>query len=97
MGKTHTAPLFAPGGFYYLPGVFQYSAGVAAAEGYRIERARFDRPVPLTEAFDRAQTHLAALDRPTEAFCACELRSPAPFTEAGFLAFNRIYAGTLGH
>ena len=28
-------------------------------------------------------------------FCACELRSPAPFTEAGFVAFNRVYVGTL--
>ncbi len=33
--------------------------------------------------------------RPNTAFAACELRSPAPFTEAGFEAFNRIYVGTL--
>src|SRR5205085_1392788 len=33
--------------------------------------------------------------RPLTAFCACELRSPAPFTEEGFRAFNEIYAGTL--
>lgn len=26
---------------------------------------------------------------------ACELRSPAPFTEQGFRAFNEIYVGTL--
>ncbi len=29
------------------------------------------------------------------AFCACELRSPEPFTEEGFKAFNRVYVGTL--
>jgi hypothetical protein len=29
------------------------------------------------------------------AFCACELRSPEPFTEAGFLAFNRLYVNQL--
>ncbi len=29
------------------------------------------------------------------AFCACELRSPAPFTETGFITFNRHYCGTL--
>jgi hypothetical protein len=29
------------------------------------------------------------------AFCACELRSPAPFTEEGFRAFNAIYIDTL--
>jgi hypothetical protein len=32
---------------------------------------------------------------PLLAFCACELRSPAPFTDAGFIAFNRHYCGTL--
>jgi hypothetical protein len=33
--------------------------------------------------------------RPLTSFCACELRSPAPFTEDGFRAFNEIYTGTL--
>jgi len=28
-------------------------------------------------------------------FCACELRSPAQFTDAGFIAFNRHYTETL--
>jgi len=86
---------FAAGDFRYLPGVFQYSAGVAAMPGHRIERARFLSPVPLEAAFARVEAHLAALGRSTEAFCACELRSPAPFTEAGFRAFNEIYAGQL--
>ena len=35
------------------------------------------------------------MGRPLTAFCACELRSPAPFTEEGFTAFNRVYVGTL--
>ena len=33
--------------------------------------------------------------RPASAFAACELRSPAPFTEEGFKAFNLVYVGTL--
>ncbi len=32
---------------------------------------------------------------PPTAFCACELRSPAPFTDEGFRQFNRAYVGTL--
>ena len=32
---------------------------------------------------------------PLLAFCACELRSPEPFTDAGFREFNRHYVGTL--
>ena len=83
------------GGFRYVPGVFQHSAGVAAEPGFRIVRARFHRPVPLAEGFERIERYLAAQGRPTTAFCACELRSPEPFTEAGFTAFNQVYVGTL--
>ena len=86
---------FAPGGYRYMPGVFQYSGGVAAAPGFRLERVRFTRPVPLAEGFARAETIMAAAGRPTTAFAACELHSPAPFTEAGFTAFNQLYCGTL--
>lgn len=82
---------FAEGGYRYIKGVFQYSAGVAAEPGFVIERARFHRPVPLAEGFAAIEAHLKALDRPMTAFCACELRSPAPFDDAGFEAFNRGY------
>jgi hypothetical protein len=87
---------FAPGGYRYVPGVFQYSAGVVASDGYRIERVTFRRPVPLRDGFDRIAGHLAALGRPRAAFCACELRSPEPMTEDGFRAFNQLYVGVLG-
>ncbi len=92
MSRTAT---FKPGGYRFLPGVFQYSAGVAAEPGYRIERVRFLKPVPLAEGFERAAGFIQAAGRPLMSFCACELRSPAPFDEAGFRAFNEIYVGTL--
>ena len=38
---------------------------------------------------------MAEAGRPPTAFCACELRSPAPFTEDGFRAFNQVYVVTL--
>jgi len=82
-------------GYRFIPAVFQYSAGIAALPGFRIERARFPSPVPLAEGWRRIAAHLDALGRPRSAFCACELRSPAPFTEAGFSAFNRAYAAVL--
>ena len=86
---------FAPGGYRFLTHQFQYSGGVAAEPGFRIERARFARPVPLAQGFDAVEAHLAHLGRPPTAFCACELRSPAQFTEAGFIAFNRQYVQRL--
>ena len=82
---------FPSGGYRFLKGVFQYSAGVAAEPGFEIERVRFHRPVRLAEGFAAIEAQLHARGRPLEAFCACELRSPAPFTEAGFTAFNREY------
>lgn len=90
-----TASAFSPGHYRFVPGVFQYSAGVAAEPGYRIERVQFSDPVPLAEGFRAIEAFLKAAGRPLTALCACELRSPAPFDEAGFAAFNRQYVGTL--
>lgn len=86
---------FEPGGYRYVRGPFQYSGGVAAEPGFEIERVRFSRPVPIEEGFKRIEAHMEAAGRPFTSFCACELRSPAPFTEQGFIDFNRIYVGTL--
>jgi hypothetical protein len=87
--------VFTPGGYRYIPAVFQYSSGVAAEEGFELERARFLRPVPLSEAFAAVETHLAAVGRPTTAFAQCELRSPTPFDDQGFIDFNKQYVATL--
>jgi hypothetical protein len=86
---------FAPGGYRYVRGPFQYSGGVAAEPGYAIERIRFSSPVPVAQGFELIEKMLNVIDRPVTSFCACELRSPAPFTEQGFIDFNRIYVGTL--
>lgn len=90
-----TVITFDPGNYRYIRAVFQYSGGVAAQPGYVIERARLSKPLPLAQAFDVAEAHLRRLGRPPAAFAACELRSPAPFTEQGFYEFNKAYVGTL--
>ena len=77
---TQTAA-FAAGGYRYIPGPFQYSGGVVAEPGFELERVRFRRPVPIEEGFRAIEAHLNARGRPLAAFCACEMRSPAPFTE----------------
>lgn len=86
---------FPAGGYRYIKGAFQYSGGVAAEPGFAVERARFRRPVPLAEGFAAVEAHLQRLGRPPTAFAACELRSPAPFDDEGFIRFNRQYVGTL--
>jgi len=87
--------VFAPGGYRYIPAVFQYSAGVAAEDGFELERARFLAPVPLAEAFARVEAHLKAAGRPFTAFAQCELRSPGQFSDQGFIDFNKHYVQTL--
>src|SRR5436190_458404 len=90
-----TSREFVPGGYRYLPGVFQYSAGVAALAGFHIERIVFHEPAPLLDGFHRAEAIMRAAGRPPTAFCACELRSTAPFSEPGFRSFNELYVGLL--
>jgi hypothetical protein len=87
--------VFQPGGYRYLSAFFQYSGGVAAEAGFEIERARLAKPLPIAEGFHLVEAHLKNIGRPSTAFAACELRSPAPFTEQGFIDFNRHYVKTL--
>ena len=82
-------------GFRFIEGVFQYSAGVAALPGFRLERARFANPVKLHEGFACIEAHLTGLGLPRTAFAACELRSPSAFSEEGFTRFNRGYFSVL--
>ena len=90
-----TTQTFAPGGYRFIPGVFQYSGGAAAEPGYTIERTTFHHPLPIEQGFTRIAHLIKARGRPLTALCACELRSPAPFTDASFRAFNEIYVATL--
>src|SRR5262247_2888104 len=86
---------FEPGGYRFIEHAFQYSGGVAAEPGFAFERVRLAQMLPLAEGFDAIEAHLRRLSRPPGAFCACELRSPAQFTDAGFVAFNRHYVERL--
>lgn len=87
--------VFTPGGYRYISAVFQYSSGVAAEAGFEMVRARLSKPLPIAAGFAVVEAHLKAIGRPTTAFAACEMRSPAPFTEQGFIDFNRHYVQTL--
>ena len=55
----------------------------------------FARPLPLAAGFAWIEDYLGRLGVPLVGFCACELRSPEQFTDAGFIAFNRQYIQTL--
>src|SRR5256886_12869585 len=86
---------FPAGNYAFLPVVFQYETGAPADAGLEIERVRFDTLLPLAEGFAQAAKYIRTAGRPLTSFCACELRSPAAFTEDGFRRFNEHYVKTL--
>jgi hypothetical protein len=86
---------FTAGNYRFIPGVFQYSGGAAASPGYEVERVRFDKLPPLADGFALIAKYIEAAGRPLTSFCACELRSPAAFTDDGFRKFNQHYVKTL--
>jgi len=82
-------------GYAFLRGIAPYSGGVVALAGHEIVHARFRGPVPLARGFERVKAHLESQQRPLQALCGMELRSPKPFTFAGFNEFNAGYIGVL--
>jgi hypothetical protein len=86
---------FPAGNYRFIPAVFQYSGGAVADRGFEIERVRFDRMPSLAEGFAQIANYIQASGRPLTSFCACELRSPAAFTDDGFRKFNEHYVKTL--
>jgi hypothetical protein len=75
----------ANGGYRFMPGVRQYSCGIAALSGFSIERICFSNVVPLRQGFEKIAEMIKAAGRPLTAFGACELRSPAPFQATAVL------------
>jgi hypothetical protein len=86
---------FQPGNFECLEGGFPYSSGVIASPGYHLVRARFAEPPDVSNGFEKIAQHLGRVGRPLTALCAVELRSPQPFTFAGFHEFNVGYVKVL--
>jgi hypothetical protein len=83
------------GNYRFLPGIAPYSCGVVSAPGFEIVHATLQRPVPWRDGFDWIAHHLTGEKRPKAALCGIELRSPRPYTFAGFSEFNHGYAAIL--
>src|SRR5947207_16029589 len=83
------------GGYSFLKGISPYSAGVVAAKGFAIHHVRLARSVPWKAGFDRIDNYLRMAGRSRHALCAMALRSPKPFSFAGFTEFNAGYVQIL--
>lgn len=83
------------GNYSFLRGIAPYSAGVTAEPGFEVVHARLPRYVSLRAGFDLVEAHLKRVGRPLQAMCGMELRSPKPFSFAGFSEFNAGYVDVL--
>lgn len=83
------------GNYLFLKGIAPYSAGVVAEAGFEIVHVRFSRAIPLRAGFDAVETYLKTAERPLQAICGMELRSPKPFSFTGFNQFNAGYVDVL--
>lgn len=83
------------GNYSFIKGIAPYSGGCVASDGFEIVHVRFRQPVALKQGFSKVAAHLKEAGRPSQALCAMELRSPAPFTFQGFAEFNAGYIGVL--
>lgn len=83
------------GGYRFLPGIAPYSCGAVSSPGYEIIHATFQKPVAYRDGFEWIAQHLKNSGRPKTALCGIELRSPRPYSFAGFAEFNAAYAAIL--
>lgn len=83
------------GNYLFLPGIAPYSCGVVSSPGFEIVHATFLQPPPYRDGLAEIASHLENQLRPRAALCAIELRTPRPYTFAGFAEFNREYTAIL--
>ena len=83
------------GHYHFLTGIDPYSSGTIADARYEIVHATLERAVLWREGFERIDAHLYGAGQDRYALCGVELRSPAPYTMQGFIAFNRGYCDLL--
>jgi hypothetical protein len=83
------------GHYHFLKGIGPYSCGVIADPKYEIIRVTLRRSLPWRQGFEFIDSHLTQQGLSRAAFCAAELRSPAPVSFNGFASFNDDYCSVL--
>jgi hypothetical protein len=83
------------GNYFFVPSIPPYSSAVVAAHGFELVHATFAKPLPVARGLKAIKAQLASRARPAQALCALELRCPAPYSFAGFNAYNEKYRALL--
>ena len=98
MAKGAEAPVVVEnkqGNFRFLRGIAPFSSGAVAMKGYEVVHVTLLPAPPYRKGFEVIDRHLKQQRRPPQALCGIELRSPRPFTFAGFNEFNVGYVEML--
>ena len=83
------------GNYSFLPAIGAFSAGAIAIEGYEVVHVTFAAPPPYRKGLAIVDRFLRGRQRPLQALCGVELRSPRPMTLSEFESFNRGYVEQL--
>jgi hypothetical protein len=83
------------GNYHFLPGGDPYSSGVVADPGYEIVHVTLTHLRDWRSGFELINERLRAAGLSRQSLCGVELRSPKPFTRAGFIEFNQGYRSLL--
>ena len=83
------------GNYSFLPAIEAFSAGAVAMKGFEVIHVTFAVPPPYREGFEIVDRFLRDRQRPPQALCGIELRSPRPMSLAEFESFNRGYVEQL--
>lgn len=83
------------GNFRFLRGIAPYSSGAVAMSGFEVVHVTLVPAPPYRQGFQAIDRHLKGQNRPPQALCGIELRSPKPFTFPGFIEFNLGYVEQL--
>ncbi|MBL8815792.1 MAG: hypothetical protein JNL58_07155 [Planctomyces sp.] len=83
------------GDYSFVPGIAPYSCGVISSPGFEIVHVTLRNMVSWQAGFELIRQVLRDERRDQTALCAVSLRSPKPFSFAGFSEFNTEYEAVL--
>lgn len=76
------------GNYHFIKGGAAYSSAVQADPGFSIVHLTLLKPLPIAAGFDFIARHLNDAERPPQAACSIQLRSPRPVSWDTFAEFN---------
>ncbi|MBA63013.1 MAG: hypothetical protein CMJ76_11665 [Planctomycetaceae bacterium] len=78
-------------GYSFLEGIYPYSSGVIADQGFEVVHVTLSSWLPWREGIQQARQFVESGGGSVEHLCGFELRCPEPHSMGGFIEFNEQY------